>query len=563
MIRHTVQDDLIKLIADAAKASGYEVDSSQIILEVPRESAHGDFATTIALKLSKKHKTHPQEIAQSISDALKSSIEAHHRLKAYIDKIEVKSGFINFYMSKDCLCEILKEIHRLHKNYGRSSFGEGKKLLIEFVSANPTGPLSVAHGRQAAIGDSLARVLKFAGYKVAREYLINDAGRQIELLGRSIWVRYQELFGKEVEFPQDGYQGEYITDIAKTIKESYGDRFAKDPGGPSERPPGSFTFFAKFGYTTILKQIKHDLADFGVRFNSWMSESALRKSARVDKALEELKQKNYIYSEDGASWFKSSEFGDQKDRVVVKSDGSLTYLAPDIAYHQYKFQRGYQHLIDIWGPDHHGYIGRLRAAVEALGKDKKQIDFLIVQLCTLYRGEEQVRMSTRAGEFVTLRQILDDVGKDAARFFFLMRKVTSHLDFDMELAKKKSLENPVYYIQYAHARICSIFGFARQSGFSKSPKDLNLLSTAEETKISKTLSHFPNVVLSCAKARDPYGLTPYLQELAASFHSFYDKHRVVTDDTKLSCARLYMLDSVRIVLSTGLGLLGLTAPSKM
>ena len=418
--------------------------------------------------------------------------------------------------------------------------------MLEFVSANPTGPLSVAHARQAAVGDALAKVLDFAGFKVKKEYYLNDEGNQINILGHSVELRLKELEGKRIEFPEDHYHGDYISDIARNVK-------------AKKCRVGDFgTYAADY----ILKIIKRELRDFRVEFDCWYSQKALRKSGKIEKALRFLEQKDLLYRQDGAVWFKSTRFGDDKDRVVVKSDGSYTYLAPDIAYHREKYRRGFTWLINLWGPDHHGYISRIKAAVQALGKDADSLSLIIVQLATIFRAGQQIQMSTRRGQYITLREVLDDVGCDAARFFFMMRRTDSHLDFDLEVAKKKTSENPVYYVQYAHARISSILG---NSPLRLKTRELNpvLLEEPEEIALIKKLWELFYILEVCLKTTDPYMLTVYLQELAETFHKFYDRHRVLGQDQQLTQARLALIEACRIVISCGLDLLGISSPRKM
>jgi arginyl-tRNA synthetase len=413
--------------------------------------------------------------------------------------------------------------------------------------------LTIAHGRQAAIGDSLANILEFVGYDVTREYYINDEGLQMDMLGASIRARYLELFGAKADLPADGYKGLYVIDIAKALKDKFGKKHIKT------KEAG---VFRDFGLRWVMNDIKRDLKDFGVEFDVWYSQKALRKSGKVERALRILKEKGYIYEQDGAMWFRSTNFGDDKDRVVVKSDGATTYLGPDIAYHLEKYKRGFKKIIDIWGPDHHGYMGRLKAAVKALGYPEDSISLMIVQLATLYRNGEAVSMSTRAGEFVTLREVMDEVGKDVARFCFIMRRVASHLDFDLEGVKKESMDNPVYYIQYAHARIWSILEYGKK--IKPSTKfDSRLLKTEEEIGLLRILSQFPMIVVLSADSLEPYIILQYLQDLAKVFHSFYTKHRVVGDDPNLTKARLILVDCVRIILANGLRLLGVSLPKKM
>lgn len=530
------------------------IEATSVHLEIPKEKTHGDLSTNLAFKLSRHLKENPNKIAERIIGILRPLI-IQKGLSTLIEKVEAKPpGFINFYFGREYLYGVLAEIEKKGKRYGSSDIGKKKKLQIEFVSANPTGPLTIAHGRQAAVGDSLANILAFVNYNVKREYYINDEGNQIDLLGKSIRARYQESVGKDVSFPENGYKGEYITGIAEDIKKKHGAAL-KD---------ADTKCFTDAGLRTILKSIKNDLNDFGVKFDVWYSQKSLTKRRKIKKTLEYLKKKGHLYEKDGALWFKSTDLGDDKDRVVIKSDGSFTYLAPDMAYHDDKFKRGFKRVINIWGPDHHGYIARLKAAVKALGHNDEEISILLIQLATLYRGSEVIPMSTRGGKFITLKEVMDEVGRDATRFFFLMRKANSHLDFDLELAKKTSFDNPVYYIQYAHARISNILEFAKDKvsrpGARPDPK---LLTTDGEIAILKSLRKFPYILATSVQHLEPYFLISYLSELAAAFHSFYTNHRVVADNAPLSCARLKLVNCVKTVFSQGLSLLGVSAPTKM
>jgi arginyl-tRNA synthetase len=526
-------------------------DKLKIELEIPKDSSHGDISTNIAMKLCSHFKSSPMELAGILTANISSQIGSS---KSVVGRVEAKSpGFINFFLSHDHLMYVLLDIKKHAHNYGRSSIGGKLRLQVEFVSANPTGPLTIAHGRQAAIGDSLSNILEFTGYKVTREYYLNDEGTQMDILGRSIQARYRGLLGMEESFPEDGYKGAYIYDIAKGFKSKYGARFSK----VTDISP-----FREFGLKWLLKDIRDDLKEFGVRFDVWYSQKKLRASGKVGRAIELLKKRGYIFENEGAIWFRSTEFGDDKDRVVIKSDGSNTYLAPDIAYHLEKYKRGFKRIIDIWGPDHHGYVPRMKAAIQALGFPKDSIDVLIVQLATLYKAGAVVSMSTRAGEFVTLREVREEVGKDVARFCFIMRRLSSHLDFDLDVVKKESMDNPVYYIQYAHARIWSIIdkgsSVPKSTGF-----DPKLLNQPEEIALIRKLSQFPTAVALGAKTLEPYTVLQYLQDLAGLFHSFYNKHRVVGEDPRLTRARLVLVDGVRIILANGLRLLGVSLPKKM
>ncbi|MCD5401166.1 arginine--tRNA ligase [candidate division NPL-UPA2 bacterium] len=520
-------------------------------LEIPSREEQGDLATNIALQICGQVKLPPRKVAECIAN----HIEALSSPASLLRRVEVAGpGFINFFLKPEAFYPVLNQIEREKANYGRSNLGEGKRVLIDFVSVNPTGPLTVAHGRHAAVGDVLANILSIVGYEVSREYYYNDAGRQMDILGKSVEARYRQLLGEEAILPEEGYKGSYIIDIAQEILNEHG-RGIKD----SE-------LFRRLSEEKIFEGIKKDLTDFGVRFDSWVKEGSLYESGEVEEAIEKLKGKGNLYEKEGALWFRSSSFGDEKDRVIKKSNGQFTYLTPDIAYHRNKYKRGFYQLINILGPDHHGYIGRLRAAVEALGYEKESLKIIILQLVSLYRGKEKLRMSTRAGDFVTLCQVIDEVGKDAARFFFLMRGTNSHLNFDLELAKKESPENPVYYVQYAHARICSILSFAAERGV-KVPQvkevDLSLLKEEEELRIIKKLAQLPEVVETCARSLEPQGLTLYLRNLAGAFHNFYNRFRVIGDDQNLNSARLALVKGVKTTLQNGLRLLGISAPEKM
>ncbi len=537
-----------------AQSKGAELPSPfEFELVVTKNSAHGDLASNIAFKLAKYVRTRPRQIA----DEFRSLLETENKnFSIPIDKIEIAGGgFLNFYLSKAALGGILYEVFNQGERYGCSDFGKGWKVLLEFVSANPTGPLTIAHGRQAAVGDSLARILEAAGHTVEKEYYLNDAGRQMRLLGESLWARYRERLGQPAALPEDGYQGSYLLDIAGKLIEMKKDSLLR------EDPEKAVEFCRKFAAGEIMSGIRKDLADIDVSFDAYSNETKLYETKAVDAALQQLEQKGYLYEKDGALWFRSTDFGDDKDRVLRKATGEYTYLAPDIAYHRGKFKRGFNRLINFWGPDHHGYIARLKAACQALGYAADQIEIRIIQLTTLYRKGEPVRMSTRAGEFVTLEELVKEVGPDAARFFFVMRKIESHLDFDLDLAKEKSQENPVYYLQYAHARIAGLLKFA---DIPVSPEaDVKLLAAPEETDLIKLIGEFPKALIRASEALEPYRLSDYLRDLAASFHKFYTLHRVVTENQELTKARLFLADAARIVLRNGLTLLGISHPDSM
>jgi len=522
-------------------------------LDVPKERSFGDLTTNAAMKIGRETRHPAKEVAAFLVERMNTRLKKTP-LSEYIDKIEIKGpGFINFHFRNTSLYYVLDEIEELKSSYGRNDLGKKSKLQLEFASANPTGPLTIAHGRQAAFGDSLANILEFSGYKVTREYYLNDEGRQINLLGESIKASYLELIGAPGAYPPDGYKGAYIKDIAIEIKKRYGTRKKNAKGA----------FFSEYGYRILLAGIKSDLTDFGVKFDVWYSQRSLTRKGLIRKALSILRKKGFLYEADGAVWFKSSELGDEKDRVIIKKDGSYTYIGPDIAYHMDKFRRGFKKIVNTWGPDHHGYIPRLKAAVQALGYDPKLLHCLIIQLVTLYQGRKPMKMSTRAGQFLTLKDLAAEVGRDVARFFFLMRRRDSHLNFDLELAKKESMDNPVYYIQYAHARISSMLSVYQSEKRGSVKLNKTLLEKKEEFEIIRLLREFPLVVESCAAKLEVYPLLSYLQGLAASFHGFYNKHRVVTDNLELTRARINLVDSARGVLASGLKLLGVAAPSKM
>lgn len=520
-----------------------------------KDAQMGDFATNVAFKLARCVKSKPNLIADELV-LLIGSEKKQAGKEEFIDRIEVAgNGFINFFLKKSSLAAILPEVRQKDKHFGESDFGKGRKVLLEFVSANPTGPLTIAHGRQAAVGDSLARILQKTGHKVLREFYLNDAGRQIKLLGQSLWVRYCEQFGMEVALPDDGYRGEYLRDLAKKLAGEKKDGLLK------MEELKAVAFCQDYAKNAMMDTIADDLKEIRVVFDNYFSESTLYKKETVSETLENLKKKNHLYEKEGALWFRSTDFGDDKDRVVKKSTGEYTYLAPDIAYHRSKFERGYQWLINLWGPDHHGYIVRLKAACQALGHPGEDVEIRIVQLTTLYRKGEPVRMSTRAGEFVTLKELMDEVGVDATRFFFIMRKVESPLDFDLDLAKQKSDENPVFYLQYAHARISSILKFADQPVTADAR--LDLLSTPEEIELIKMIAEFPKALVQASQMLEPYRLADYLRDLATGFHKFYAMHRVVTEDRELTQTRLLLVDGVRITLRNGLECLGISQPESM
>lgn len=552
--------DLIAVALETCRAQALLSGTStpEIILETPKHEGQGDFATPVALMLAKIEKKSPRDIAALLVSKLENRVD-------WIEKIEIAGpGYINFFLSADYWLKVLPVIHKQDVDFGRCKALKKEKILIEFVSANPTGPLHVASGRAAALGDALANLLEASGHTVDREYYLNDIGVQVGLLGRSTYLRYRGLFGEVVSLPEDGYQGDYIIEIAKDLKKRDGDLYLK--GSESEHLP----FFTQYSLETIVSWIKEDMQRFGIHFDLWFSEKNLHDQDEVHAALRTLKDKKMLFEKEGASWIATTQFGDDKDRVVVRSNGQTTYFASDIAYHKNKFDRGYTRLIDILGADHHGYVMRIKAAAQALGYEKKQVVILIHQLVNLLRDGKPIKMSKRAGTFVKLREIMDEVGVDATRFFFLMRRSDSSLDFDLELAKKATNENPVFYVQYAHARLCSIVRVAKEKDWdvdeviqNASVASLRLLTLPGELALIRELSHYPVLICTAAETMEPHRITYYLQTLAGLLHSYYFACRVVTEDKALTEARLVLVTAVRIVLRNGLKLLGISAPEKM
>lgn len=520
----------------------------------PKTAAHGDFSTNFAMVMASAQKMPPRKFAEIITGEIEDQA-------GLIEKTEIAGpGFINFFVKQNLWHPVLQQIYEDNERFGSCDIGKNKKIQVEFVSANPTGPLHVGHGRGAAVGDSVANILSFCGYDVQREYYINDSGRQISTLGRSVYLRYLELFGENVEFPEDCYQGDYIRDMALKIKEDKGGSILDEP---EEK---AVMFCARVAAAEILAGIKDDLEHFGVKFDNWYSEQSLFDSGKVDSVIKDFKNRHIIYEKDGAHWFRTSEYGDEKDRVVIRNNGLTTYFASDIAYHVDKFGRGFERVIDVWGADHHGYIPRLFASIEAFGRRKDQFHVILIQLVNLLRSGEPVAMSTRSGEFVTLKDVISEVGTDAARFIFLTRHYESHLDFDLELAKKQSNDNPVFYVQYVHARISSIIRKGEEQGIKDikwEDKHLAVLKEVEEIQILKTLSAYPEAVRSAAELLEPHRITYYLMNLAANFHSYYSKHRVLSDDPGITEGRLCLVLGIKKIIGNGLKLLGVTAPEKM
>lgn len=528
----------------------------EISVEASSHAAHGDFATNIAMLMARSQKMAPHKIAETLVQCLNDPT-------GLIAKTEIAGpGFINFFVNPLAWRGILDLVHQAGANYGSSSLGVGTRIQVEFVSANPTGPLHVGHGRGAAIGDSMARILAACGYNVQKEYYVNDSGRQINTLGKSVYYRYQELFDIEVVFPEDCYQGDYIRELASALRDAHG-RSLLDERSPEE----AIGICARTAAKEILDGIREDLDAFGVTFDRWFSEQGLYDDGRVQAAIDALKAEGTVYEKDGALWFRSTDYGDEKDRVVVRQNGLTTYFASDIAYHQEKYQRGFDRVIDVWGADHHGYIPRVTAAVEASGRRRDQFDVILVNLVNLLRGGEPVAMSTRSGEFVTLKEVVAEVGRDAARFIFLTRHANSPLDFDLDLAKQQTNDNPVYYVQYVHARISSILRKVKDERIdfrsADDPANGHALTEPEEIALIRIMGAFPEVVQRSAQTMEPHRVTFFLMALASAFHAYYNKHRVIGEDPDMTGARIYLVAAVQMVIRNGLELLGVSAPERM
>jgi len=558
----------------------------QVIIERTRDAQHGDYASNLALTLAKAAKTNPRQLAEQLIAALPED--------AVITKVELAGpGFINFFIDPYAQHAIIETIHQAGPAYGLSQVGAGKKIQVEFVSANPTGPLHVGHGRGAAYGSVLADLLQAVGFNVHREYYVNDAGRQMDILATSIWLRYLEECGEVLPFPSNGYRGEYVRNIAWDIHDKSGNEYRRPvdlvlEDIPADEPQGGdkelhidaliartktllgaglYRDFFQIGLNTILDDIKDDLHEFGVDYQQWFSERQLMDDGSVEQALARLRAGGHLYEKEGATWFASSNLGDEKDRVVVRENGQYTYFASDIAYHMNKLDRGFEQIIDIWGADHHGYIPRVRAAIQALGADESKLKVLLVQFATLYRGEEKVQMSTRSGEFVTLRQLRNEVGKDAARFFYVLRRSEQHMDFDLKLATSKSNENPVFYVQYAYARVCSVLRQLDEKGWERNLQlgidNVRLLSAEHENQLIATIARYPELLERAALQYEPHQLIHYLRELAHEFHTYYNAHQFLVDDAGLRNARLNLICAVKQVLANGLNLLNINTPESM
>lgn len=550
-----VQDQIKEEIKQSVLKAGLAEEASipSVILELPKDKAHGDYSTNMAMQLARIAKKAPRAIAEEIIANFDTS-------KASIEKIEIAGpGFINFYLNNSYLTELIPTILADGEAYGETKVGGGQKIQVEFVSANPTGDLHLGHARGAAVGDSLCNILDKAGYDVSREYYINDAGNQINNLAYSVEARYMQALGLEKEMPEDGYHGEDIIGIGKRLAEEFGDKYVHVE--EEER----FKFFREYGLKYEMEKLKKDLESFRVPFDVWFSETSLYEDGKIMPALEAIREKGYIYEKDGATWFRSTDFGDDKDRVLIKQDGSYTYLLPDIAYHKNKLDRGFEKLINIWGADHHGYIPRMKAAIEALGYDKNTLEVEIIQLVHLFKNGEKMKMSKRTGKAVTMRDLMEEVGLDAVRYFFAMRSADTHLDFDLDLAVSKSNDNPVYYAQYAHARICSILRQGEETGITLDDNgDLSTLGSEKEVELLKKLGEFPQAVSEAAEKRMPHRITNYIFDLASVFHSFYNADKVLdAEQPERSKARLALVKATQITLANALQLIGVSAPEKM
>ena len=582
-MKEQLQNLLTKCIGDLIDQGVISEMPSKIRLDHTKDKSHGDYATNVALMLAKQANVNPKELAQTIIKQL--------GVAEFIEKTEIAGpGFINFFLSSESSSSVINEIIDSGKGYGVSNIGAGQSALLEYVSANPTGPLHVGHGRGAAYGATVSNLLRTVGFKVDNEYYVNDAGRQMDILTVSIFLRYLELSGEKVRFPDNGYQGSYIKDIVGRISERYGDTFqiestlvfdgiCKDgiDGGDKESHideliarsknllGADFKSIFEVGIESILNGIKEDLADFGVVFEKWFSEQSLIDSGLAKSSIDKLQKSKHVYTKDGALWFRTTEYGDEKDRVVVRDNGIHTYFASDIAYHLEKFERGYDKVINVWGADHHGYIARVKASIAAFNHDPEKLEIILVQFANLYRGGKKVQMSTRSGSFVTLEDLRNEVGNDAARFFYILRKSEQHMDFDLDLAKSKTNENPVFYIQYAYARISSVFRQVQDKGinFNHKGADLSLLLEESEKTILRELNRYRGVIETSALQYEPHQLAYYLRDLAAHFHSYYNACPFILEDQNLTQARLSLIYATKQVLENGLHILGVSAPDSM
>ncbi|SIS81698.1 arginine--tRNA ligase [Salimicrobium salexigens] len=545
-----IKEEIVRAVEAAGLASSEEI--PDVVLEQPKDKQHGDYATNMAMQMARIAKKNPREIAGDI-------VEAFDKSKASIEEMEIAGpGFINFRMNNTYLAELVPSILEEKESYGKSGEARRERIQVEFVSANPTGTLHLGHARGAAIGDALCNILEAAGYDVEREYYINDAGNQISKLAESVEARYMQALGEEYAMPEDGYHGADIIELGKQLAAEEGARWTEVSGEERHR------HFRESGLRYALSRIEKDLGDFRVTFDEWFSETSLYEENKIEAAVEELRARDLVYEQEGATWFRTTEYGDDKDRVLVKNDGTYTYLAPDIAYHKNKLDRGFDTLINIWGADHHGYIPRMRAAVQALGYAKETLEVEIIQMVNLFENGEKVKMSKRTGKAVTLRELMDEVGVDAMRYFFAMRSSDSHLDFDMDLARSESNENPVYYIQYAHARIATMLKQSEEKNLRSDEFDGTLLTSEKEIDLLKRLGEFPQIVEDAAVNRTPHRVTQYAFDLASNLHSFYNAEKVLDAGHPVRTAsRIKLMEAVKQTLRNALALVGVEAPEKM
>ena len=556
-----IKDQLKQIVKDSVntyiKDKGMEIPGYEFEIEIPKNEKFGDYSTNVSMVLSKKVNLKPRDFASDLIDIIKTENGP------FFKKVEIAGpGFINFYLDESIFLKGLREIYSSGEQWGSSDVGGKEKVLVEFVSANPTGYLHFGHARNAAVGDSISRILKFSGYDVVKEFYINDAGRQMQLLGESVLARYRQAFDLEAELPEDGYMGDYIETIASRLIEDTGDSLTELDTSDAVRE------CTEFAYDILIGEIKNDLESLGVAFDNWYSErteihNKTGSESKLEEVREILQKADCLYENEGALWFKATAYGDGQDWVLVKSDGTPTYFYTDIAYHLDKINRGFKKLVNVWGADHHSHVSRLKSAIKALNNEESMLDVLLIQFVRLIKDGKEVSMSKREGSFVTLREVVDEVGPDVTRFFLLMRSTDSHLDFDLDLAKKESSENPVYYIQYAHARIESVLTKAKEEKVSQSDEHLELLNLKEELDLAKKLLSFPEAVLAATESLSPHRLAFFLQDLASDFHVYYNRNKIITENRDLTSARLYFILCIQIVIRNGLILLGITAPRRM
>lgn len=581
-MKHHLEHLVVSALAGLQDALSIDMPTT-VTIERARDKRHGDYACNVAMGLAKTARQKPRDLAEKIVAALPAS--------DYVEKVDIAGpGFINFFMSSSAYFDVVGDILDSTDRFGGSDYGQGKKIQVEFVSANPTGPLHVGHGRGAAYGASVANLLDAVGYKVHREYYVNDAGRQMDILATSVWLRYLDLCGEKINFPGNGYQGDYVWDIGASLHREHADALRHSSEEVMQDLPNdtddkekhidalierartllgdeNYRIVHNAGLSEILDNIRRDLVEFGVEYDDWFSEQSLHDNSAIDNAIGRLNTSGHTYEKDGALWFRSTDYGDEKDRVLVRDNGQKTYFASDIAYHMDKLERGFEQVIDIWGADHHGYVPRVKAALAAIGDDPSKLDVLLVQFAVLYRGGEKVQMSTRSGEFVTLRELRKEVGNDAARFFYVMRRCEQHMDFDMDLAKSRTNENPVYYIQYAHARIMSVMRQLEEKklkwNMEQGRSNMALLTEAHEQALLIILSRYPEVIESSALSHEPHQIAYYLRDLATEFHTYYNAHQFLVDNDALRNARLALILATRQIIRNGLALIGVSAPVSM